>query len=95
MVSKKVINYLNQAKSQILWMEDKMSENLKNVAIRSGKFKRFLDSCFILSETLELFIEEHLIDFLFWLEKTPQGEGEIVDSIDILNGKIYLITIKG
>jgi hypothetical protein len=84
-VSVLVIDFFQKVKFRILWMSEKMSENLRTLALRSKRFKRFLESCSFFSESLERFIRCELMKFWIWVSDESREE-EVDESVDMLKG---------
>ena len=68
----------------MLWMQEKMNENLKQVAVKSRRFKNFLKSCSVLAEMLEVFIESELMRFWVWADLEREEGSE--DAVDVFKG---------
>lgn len=84
-ISMFTIDFFQSAKSRVLWMQERMSEDLRAVALRSKRFKRFLASCSFFSECLETLIRSELAKFWVWASGET-GQAEPADSVEILKG---------
>ena len=86
-VSVLVIDFFQNAKGRLTWMNDKMSENLRQVAFKSKRFKRFLQVSSFMSDVLETFIRSELMRFWVWASAEDCKE-ERVEEVDVLKGDL-------
>lgn len=72
-------------------MQEHMSEDLRAVALRSKRFKRFLESCSLFSESLEIIIRCELAKFWVWASQEVDPV-EAADSVEVLKGRSRSLT---
>lgn len=87
---KLVIEYLQNAKTKLVWVNEKFSPELKKIALNSGQFQRFIQSTALMIQLLDSAISNQLTWFLVFL----QGSTEGFDSLEIFKGGYIFFRYK-
>ena len=83
---KLVLEFLQNAKTKMIWVKEKFSPELRKIALNSGQFQRFIQTTALLIHLLDSTIGNQLNWFLVWL----QGSEEGYDPLEIFKGSAHL-----